>query len=146
MASSSRSTLKNKKNERVGGGGVAGGAKAGVRSAIVTEGVSEYFSVTETAQRPLQEGLKKDTSVEQTAHFKPDLLVNKISLFIGIVISLDLQAALNLSSHGIAFFFLKHTKTYVHLSTLSVNSKYVFSFEIPLMIFLNMQIIHTIII
>lgn len=129
-----------------GWGGVAGGAKAGVRSAIVTEGVSEYFSVTETAQRPLQEGLKKDTSVEQTAHFKPDLLVNKISLFIGIVISLDLQAALNLSSHGIAFFFLKHTKTYVHLSTLSVNSKYVFSFEIPLMIFLNMQIIHTIII
>lgn len=125
---------------------MAGGAKAGVRSAIVTEGVSEYFSVTETAQRPLQEGLKKDASVEQTAHFKPDLLVNKISLFIGIVISLDLQAALNLSSHGIAFFFLKHTKTYVHLSTLSVNSKYVFSFEIPLMIFLNMQIIHTIII
>lgn len=108
MASSSRSTLKNKKNERVGG--VAGGAKAGVRSAIVTEGVSEYFSVTETAQRPLQEGLKKDTSVEQTAHFKPDLLVNKISLFIGIVISLDLQAALNLSSHGIAFFFFKTYK------------------------------------
>lgn len=60
---------------------MAGGAKAGVRSAIVTEGVSEYFSVTETAQRPLQEGLKKDTSAEQTAHFKPDLLVNKISLF-----------------------------------------------------------------
>lgn len=44
------------------------------------------FSVTETAQRPLSEGLKKDTSVEPIAHFKPDLLVNKISLFIGIVI------------------------------------------------------------
>lgn len=95
---------------------MAGGAKAGVRSAIVTEGVSGYFSVKETAQRPLQEGLKKDTSVEQTAHFKPDLLVNKISLFIGIVISLDLQAALNLSSHGIAFLFLNIQKRmYIYL-------------------------------
>lgn len=47
---------------------------------------------------------------------------------------LYLQAAPNLSSHGIAFFLFKHTKTYVHLSPLSVNSKYVFSFEIPLMI------------
>lgn len=64
----------------------------------------------------------------------PNPLINKISLFIGIiVILLYLQAAPNLSSHGIAFFF-KHTKTYVHLSPLSVNSKYTFSFEIPLMI------------
>lgn len=82
MASSSRSTLKKKKKKILKGRGVAGGAKAGVRSAIVSEGFSGHFSVTETAQRPLQEGLKKDMSVEQSAHFKPDLLVNKISLFL----------------------------------------------------------------
>lgn len=70
-------------------------------------------------------------------------MINKISLFIGIVILLDVQAALNLSSHGIAFFFFKHTKTYVHLSTLSVNSKYVFSFEIPLMVFFFKHANHT---
>lgn len=37
--------------------------------------------------------------------------------FIGIiVILLYLQAAQNLSSHGIAFFISQHTKTYAHLS------------------------------
>lgn len=55
------------------------------------------------------------------------------------IIFLYLQAALNLSSHCIAFFF-KHTKMYVQLAPLSVNSKYdLFSNPFDS----NMQIIHT---
>lgn len=41
------------------GRGVAGGAKAGVRSAIVTEGVSEYYSVTGNSTAPSAGGSKE---------------------------------------------------------------------------------------
>lgn len=86
---------------------------------ISCDGNLQYITVYRKA-------VKKHTPLECCNHSSDDAQSTdqQNKTFIGIiVILLYLQAAPNLSSHGIAFFFFKHTKMYVHLSPFTVNSK-----------------------